>query len=104
MLIGTAQIGIIMGSRSDWPTMEHAAQVLDALGIVYEAEVVSAHRTPEKLFTYARQAKGRGLQLIIAGAGGAAHLPGMVAALTPLPTMPNAATIMITGATTGSGR
>lgn len=81
------RIGIIMGSRSDWPTMEHAAEALDALGIPYEAEVVSAHRTPEKLFTYAREAKGRGLQIIIAGAGGAAHLPGMIAALTPLPVL-----------------
>lgn len=83
----TPQIGIIMGSRSDWPTMEHAAHALDALGIAYEAEVVSAHRTPEKLFAYAREAKARGLKLIIAGAGGAAHLPGMVAALTPLPVL-----------------
>lgn len=80
-------IGIIMGSRSDWPTMEHAAQILDTLQIPYEAEVVSAHRTPEKLFTYAREAKARGLKLILAGAGGAAHLPGMVAALTPLPVL-----------------
>ncbi len=80
-------IGIIMGSRSDWPTMEHAAQALDALGIPYEAEVVSAHRTPEKLFSYAKSARDRGLKLIIAGAGGAAHLPGMVAALTPLPVL-----------------
>ncbi|HLI75300.1 MAG TPA: 5-(carboxyamino)imidazole ribonucleotide mutase [Acidobacteriaceae bacterium] len=80
-------IGIIMGSRSDWSTMEHAAHALDALGLPYEAEVVSAHRTPEKLFTYAREAKARGLKLIIAGAGGAAHLPGMVAALTPLPVL-----------------
>ena len=82
-----AQIGIIMGSRSDWPTMEHAAHALDALEIPYEAEVVSAHRTPEKLFTYAKTARDRGLKLIIAGAGGAAHLPGMVAALTPLPVL-----------------
>ena len=81
------QIGIIMGSRSDWPTLEHAAQALDALQISYEAEVVSAHRTPEKLFTYAKTARDRGLKLIIAGAGGAAHLPGMVAALTPLPVL-----------------
>ncbi len=80
-------IGIIMGSRSDWATMEHAANTLDDLAIPYEAEVVSAHRTPEKLFTYARGAKTRGLQLILAGAGGAAHLPGMVAALTPLPVL-----------------
>lgn len=85
--MSTPLVGIIMGSRSDWPTMEHAAQALDALAIPYEAEVVSAHRTPEKLFTYAREAKARGLKLIIAGAGGAAHLPGMVAALTPLPVL-----------------
>jgi 5-(carboxyamino)imidazole ribonucleotide mutase len=85
--VSAPQIGIIMGSRSDWPTMEHAADALDALGIPYEAEVVSAHRTPEKLFTYAREAKARGLRLIIAGAGGAAHLPGMIAALTPLPVL-----------------
>lgn len=81
------QIGIIMGSRSDWPTMEHAAQALDALQVPYEVEVVSAHRTPERLFTYAKTARDRGLKLIIAGAGGAAHLPGMVAALTPLPVL-----------------
>jgi 5-(carboxyamino)imidazole ribonucleotide mutase len=76
-----------MGSSSDWPTMEHAAQALDALAVPYEAEVVSAHRTPEKLFTYARTARDRGLHIIIAGAGGAAHLPGMVASLTPLPVL-----------------
>jgi 5-(carboxyamino)imidazole ribonucleotide mutase len=67
--------------------MEHATQTLDALGVPYEAEVVSAHRTPEKMFTYAREAKARGLRLLIAGAGGAAHLPGMLAALTPLPVL-----------------
>ena len=83
----TPQIGIIMGSRSDWPTMEAAAQALDALGIPYEVEVVSAHRTPERMFGYAREARGRGLKVILAGAGGAAHLPGMVAALTPLPVL-----------------
>ena len=89
MTAGAAQIfvGIVMGSRSDWSTMEHAAKALDALGIAYEAEVVSAHRTPEKMFTYAREAKARGLQIIIAGAGGAAHLPGMIAALTTLPVL-----------------
>ena len=83
----TPQIGLIMGSRSDWATMEHAAGILDTLAIPYEAEVVSAHRTPEKMFIYAREAQARGLQLIIAGAGGAAHLPGMVAALTPIPVL-----------------
>lgn len=83
----TPTIGIIMGSRSDWPTLEHAAQLLDSFQVPYEAEVVSAHRTPEKLFTYARTARDRGLRIIIAGAGGAAHLPGMVAALTPLPVL-----------------
>lgn len=83
----TILVGIVMGSRSDWSTMEHAAKALDALGIAYEAEVVSAHRTPEKMFTYARDAKARGLQVIIAGAGGAAHLPGMIAALTTLPVL-----------------
>lgn len=80
-------VGIVMGSRSDWATMQHAAEALDALGVRYEAEVVSAHRTPEKMFTYAREARARGLQLIIAGAGGAAHLPGMLAALTTLPVL-----------------
>ena len=84
---GHVQVGIVMGSRSDWSTMEHAAEALAALGIAHEAEVVSAHRTPEKMFEYARAAKARGLQVIIAGAGGAAHLPGMVAALTTLPVL-----------------
>ncbi|MGI4831221.1 MAG: 5-(carboxyamino)imidazole ribonucleotide mutase [Janthinobacterium lividum] len=84
---GQILVGIVMGSRSDWSTMEHAAKALDTLGIAYEAEVVSAHRTPEKMFTYARDAKARGLQIIIAGAGGAAHLPGMIAALTTLPVL-----------------
>lgn len=81
------KVGIIMGSRSDWATMEHAAEALEALAVPFEAEVVSAHRTPEKMFTYAREAATRGLELIIAGAGGAAHLPGMVAALTSLPVL-----------------
>lgn len=81
------RVGIVMGSRSDWPTMQAAAQVLEELGVMYEAEVVSAHRTPEKMFTYARGARSRGLQVLIAGAGGAAHLPGMVAALTSLPVL-----------------
>jgi 5-(carboxyamino)imidazole ribonucleotide mutase len=80
-------VGIIMGSRSDWPTMEEAAKVLDDFGIGYEAEVVSAHRTPDKMIAYAEAAKQRGLRLIIAGAGGAAHLPGMVAAKTSLPVL-----------------
>jgi 5-(carboxyamino)imidazole ribonucleotide mutase len=80
-------VGIIMGSKSDWPTMEEAAKVLDEFGIGYEAEVVSAHRTPDKMIAYAESAKQRGLRLIIAGAGGAAHLPGMVAAKTPLPVL-----------------
>ncbi len=76
-----------MGSRSDWETMRHAAETLDALGLVYEAKVVSAHRTPGRLYDYAGSAQARGLKLVIAGAGGAAHLPGMVAALTPLPVL-----------------
>ncbi len=80
-------VSIIMGSQSDWETMRHAADTLDRLGIGYETQIVSAHRTPERLYEYARTAKSRGLQLIIAGAGGAAHLPGMTAALTPLPVL-----------------
>jgi 5-(carboxyamino)imidazole ribonucleotide mutase len=80
-------VGIIMGSQSDWQTMQHAAATLDRLGIGYETRIVSAHRTPERLYDYARTAKSRGLRLIIAGAGGAAHLPGMTAALTPLPVL-----------------
>ncbi|MGH6621797.1 MAG: 5-(carboxyamino)imidazole ribonucleotide mutase [Alphaproteobacteria bacterium] len=78
-------VGIIMGSQSDWPTMHHAAETLAALGVPYEARIVSAHRTPKRLAEYAETARGRGLQVIIAGAGGAAHLPGMTAAMTPLP-------------------
>ena len=73
-------VGIVMGSRSDWPTLEGAADVLERLGIAHEVRVVSAHRTPDLLFAYAEQAEGRGLRAIIAGAGGAAHLPGMLAA------------------------
>ena len=84
---GKPVVGIIMGSKSDWPTMEAAAKVLDEFGIAYEAEVVSAHRTPDKMMTYAAAAKGRGLRIIIAGAGGAAHLPGMVASKTSLPVL-----------------
>src|SRR5246127_365042 len=80
-------VGIIMGSQSDWETMQHAASILERLGIGYETRIVSAHRTPDRLFDYARTARSRGLRLIIAGAGGAAHLPGMVAALTPLPVL-----------------
>jgi 5-(carboxyamino)imidazole ribonucleotide mutase len=80
-------VGIIMGSQSDWETMQHAAGTLDRLGISYETRIVSAHRTPERLYDYARTARLRGLRLIIAGAGGAAHLPGMAAALTPLPVL-----------------
>ncbi len=80
-------VGIIMGSKSDWSTMEAAAKVLDEFGIGYEAEVVSAHRTPDKMMKYAAGAKERGLRVIIAGAGGAAHLPGMVAAKTTLPVL-----------------
>jgi 5-(carboxyamino)imidazole ribonucleotide mutase len=80
-------VGIIMGSRSDWPTLEHAAKVLDELAIPYEAEVVSAHRTPDRMFDYAATAEARGIRVIIAGAGGAAHLPGMVAAKTRLPVL-----------------
>jgi 5-(carboxyamino)imidazole ribonucleotide mutase len=80
-------VAIIMGSRSDWPTMKHAADNLDALGVAWEAKVVSAHRTPDRMVAYARDAAGRGLKVIIAGAGGAAHLPGMVAAMTTLPVL-----------------
>jgi len=79
--------GIIMGSKSDWETMSHAAETLDALGVPYEVRVVSAHRTPDLLFEYAASAEGRGLRVIIAGAGGAAHLPGMTAAKTTLPVL-----------------
>jgi 5-(carboxyamino)imidazole ribonucleotide mutase len=80
-------VGIIMGSQSDWETMRHAAATLGRLGIGHEARIVSAHRTPDRLYDYARTAQARGLRLIIAGAGGAAHLPGMTAALTPLPVL-----------------
>ena len=80
-------IGIIMGSKSDWPTLKHAADVLDELKVRYEARVVSAHRTPERLYHYAQSAKSRGLKAIIAGAGGAAHLPGMTASMTVLPVL-----------------
>ena len=83
----TPQVGIVMGSDSDWPTLIAAARVLNDFGIAYEARVVSAHRTPQLLFDYAQGARERGLRAIIAGAGGAAHLPGMLAALTPLPVL-----------------
>lgn len=81
----SARVGVIMGSQSDWPTMQHACQILDELGVTYEAKVVSAHRTPDEMFRYAESAETRGLAVLIAGAGGAAHLPGMVAAKTVLP-------------------
>lgn len=80
-------VGIIMGSQSDWRVMQLAAERLDAFGIAYEQKIVSAHRTPERLVEYAKGAKARGLKVIIAGAGGAAHLPGMTAAMTPLPVL-----------------
>jgi 5-(carboxyamino)imidazole ribonucleotide mutase len=80
-------VGLIMGSKSDWDTMKGAAETLDALGVAYEAKVVSAHRTPKRLYEYAETAKARGLKGIIAGAAGAAHLPGMTAAMTPLPVL-----------------
>ena len=82
---GNPIVGILMGSQSDWETLKRAAAVLDALGIAHEARIVSAHRTPKRLYEYAQTARERGLKLIIAGAGGAAHLPGMIASLTPLP-------------------
>ena len=81
----TPRVGVVMGSRSDWETMQHAAEVLTELGVAHEVQVVSAHRTPDLLFRYAEQAAGRGIQVVIAGAGGAAHLPGMLAAKTRLP-------------------
>jgi 5-(carboxyamino)imidazole ribonucleotide mutase len=80
-------VGIIMGSQSDWPTMRHAAEICDALAIPYEKRIISAHRTPDRMVEYAKGAAGRGLNVIVAGAGGAAHLPGMVASLTTLPVL-----------------
>jgi 5-(carboxyamino)imidazole ribonucleotide mutase len=80
-------VGLIMGSQSDWATMRHAAETLETLGVSCEARIVSAHRTPKRLFAYAAEARGRGLKVIIAGAGGAAHLPGMTASMTPLPVL-----------------
>ncbi|MXU64226.1 5-(carboxyamino)imidazole ribonucleotide mutase [Oceanomicrobium pacificus] len=81
------RVGIVMGSQSDWPTMREAADVLDALQVPYEAKIVSAHRTPQRMADYAESAAGRGLHVIIAGAGGAAHLPGMLAAMTRVPVL-----------------
>lgn len=81
------QVGVVMGSNSDWSTMEHAVQILQQFGIAHEARVVSAHRMPDDMFAYAEAAAGRGLKAIIAGAGGAAHLPGMLAAKTPVPVL-----------------
>jgi 5-(carboxyamino)imidazole ribonucleotide mutase len=83
--LGAKSVAIVMGSQSDWQTMKHAAETLDALGVPYEARVVSAHRTPERLYAFAKGAKAAAFKVIIAGAGGAAHLPGMIAALTTLP-------------------
>jgi len=80
-------VGIVMGSQSDWPTMKWAADVLDELGVAYETRILSAHRTPDRMFAYAEAAAGRGLRAIVAGAGGAAHLPGMLAAKTRVPVM-----------------
>ena len=86
-MAGPAPVAIIMGSQSDWATMRHAAETLDALGVGYEARIVSAHRTPDRLYGFAKGAKAAGVKIIIAGAGGAAHLPGMAAAMTPLPVL-----------------
>ncbi|NQW11982.1 MAG: 5-(carboxyamino)imidazole ribonucleotide mutase [Alphaproteobacteria bacterium] len=84
---GSVRVGVIMGSQSDWPTMRNASETLSALGVAHECRIISAHRTPKRLVAYAESARERGLQVIIAGAGGAAHLPGMVASLTPLPVL-----------------
>lgn len=85
MGIEPANVAIIMGSQSDWPTMRHAADVLRALDVSYEAKIISAHRTPERLYSFSKSAKENGFKVVIAGAGGAAHLPGMCASMTPLP-------------------
>ena len=85
--MAAAKVGIIMGSKSDWETMRHAAEILDQLGVTHETKVVSAHRTPKRLYDYAHGAKERGLKVIIAGAGGAAHLPGMAASMTTVPVL-----------------
>lgn len=82
-----AKVGIIMGSQSDWPTMKEAAAILDDLGVAYEAKIVSAHRTPDRLYDFAKSARDKGFRIVIAGAGGAAHLPGMTASLTTLPVL-----------------
>lgn len=87
MAVADALVGLIMGSKSDWDTMQHAAQILEALGVPHETKVVSAHRTPDLLFEYAASAEARGIEVIIAGAGGAAHLPGMAAAKTIIPVL-----------------
>ena len=84
---GGPKVGVVMGSQSDWPTMEHAVKVLEELGVAHEVKIVSAHRTPERLYAYGRDAVGRGLEAIVAGAGGAAHLPGMLAAMTVVPVL-----------------
>ena len=86
MAVGT-KVAIVMGSQSDWPTMQHAATILDELGVAYEARIVSAHRTPDRMVSFAKGAADGGLKVIIAGAGGAAHLPGMIAAMTHLPVL-----------------
>ncbi len=83
--MGEVEVGIIMGSQSDWPTMRHAADILEELGVAHETRIVSAHRTPDRLWSYGRDAAGRGLKVIVAGAGGAAHLPGMMASKTRVP-------------------
>jgi len=80
-------VGVIMGSQSDWETMRHATEILEELGVAFEVRIVSAHRTPDRLYEYAKTARNRGLKVIIAGAGGAAHLPGMAASMTPLPVL-----------------
>jgi 5-(carboxyamino)imidazole ribonucleotide mutase len=87
MSAAVAPVAIIMGSRSDWPVLRHAAEMLDQLGVGYEAKVVSAHRTPDRMYAFAKGAKAAGVKVIIAGAGGAAHLPGMTASLTDLPVL-----------------